>query len=66
MNWIIEKNENLEIVNQLSKDLNIDTTLSSMLVNRGINSFDQARGFFRPSIETVSYTHLTLPTIYSV
>ena len=51
MNWIIEKNENLEIVNQLSKDLNIDTTLSSMLVNRGINSFDQARGFFRPSIE---------------
>ena len=51
MNWIIEKSENLETVNQLSKDLNIDTILSSMLVNRGIKSFDQAKDFFRPSLD---------------
>ena len=51
MNWIIEKSENLETVNQLSKDLNIDMILSSMLVNRGIKSFDQAKDFFRPSLD---------------
>ena len=51
MNWTIEKNKNLEVVNQLSKELKIDTTLCLMLVNRGINSFDQAKDFFRPSIE---------------
>ena len=51
MNWISKKNKNLETVNQLSKELNIDTTLSLMLVNRGINSFDQAKDFFRPSLE---------------
>ena len=51
MNWISKKNKNLETVNQLSKELNIDTTLSLMLVNRGINSFDQAKAFFRPSLE---------------
>jgi single-stranded-DNA-specific exonuclease len=51
MNWIIEKNENLEIVNQLSKELNIDTILSLMLVKRGIKSFNQAKDFFRPNID---------------
>ncbi|MEO2143357.1 MAG: single-stranded-DNA-specific exonuclease RecJ, partial [Flavobacteriaceae bacterium] len=51
MNWIIENNENVEIINKLSRELNIDPILSSMLVNRGIKSFNQAKEFFRPSIE---------------
>lgn len=51
MNWIIENNENVEIINKLSRELNIDSILSSMLVNRGIKSFNQAKEFFRPSIE---------------
>tara|TARA_B100000809_G_scaffold263792_1_gene317882 strand:- start:244 stop:1932 length:1689 start_codon:yes stop_codon:yes gene_type:complete len=51
MNWIIENNENVEIINKLSRELNIDPILSSMLVNREIKSFNQAKEFFRPSIE---------------
>jgi single-stranded-DNA-specific exonuclease len=51
MNWIVENNKDLEAVKKLAKELNIDSTLSSMLVNRKIQTFNQAKEFFRPSID---------------
>ena len=50
MNWIIEKNKNQKKVKQLAKELNIDLVISRMLVNRGIETFEQAKLFFRPQI----------------
>ena len=50
MNWIIEKNKNQKKVEQLAKELNIDLVISQMLVNRGIETFEQAKLFFRPQI----------------
>ena len=50
MNWIIEKNNENETVNSLSKDLNVSPVISLMLVNRGIKNFDQAKDFFRPNL----------------
>tara|TARA_B100001094_G_scaffold208386_1_gene202276 strand:+ start:960 stop:2651 length:1692 start_codon:yes stop_codon:yes gene_type:complete len=50
MNWIIEKNNENETVNSLSRDLNVSPVISLMLVNRGIKNFDQAKDFFRPNL----------------
>jgi len=51
MNWNIEENKEQESIDQLSKELNIDKVISSMLVKRGIKNFNQAKNFFRPKID---------------
>ena len=42
-----------ETVAQLCKDLSIDENLAQLLVQRGITSFNEARDFFRPSLENL-------------
>lgn len=39
-----------ECVDKLAQELNIDTNLANLLVQRGIKTFDEARMFFRPDI----------------
>ena len=51
MNWVIKENNDNESVKRLSNELNISPILSSMLVNRRIKTFDQAKKFFRPNFE---------------
>ncbi|MDN5283737.1 MAG: recJ [Mucilaginibacter sp.] len=46
--WTVRDNVDDEVVKKLAADLNIDTVLSTLLVNRGINTFEEARYFFRP------------------
>ena len=41
------------MVESLSEELGIDEVLSSLLVQRGIKDFDQARAFFRPQLEAL-------------
>ncbi|MBB6130272.1 single-stranded-DNA-specific exonuclease RecJ [Mucilaginibacter lappiensis] len=48
--WTVRDNADDEVVKKLAADLNIDTVLSTLLVNRGISTFDEARYFFRPDI----------------
>lgn len=48
--WNIKEPAKPEIIARLCKDLNIDEVLSELLVQRGINTFDEAKAFFRPSI----------------
>lgn len=40
-----------DIAEELSASLNINRSLASILVQRGIHSFDQAKFFFRPSLD---------------
>ena len=40
-----------ETVSRLSSELGIDRVLATLLVQRGITTFDQARRFFRPSLD---------------
>lgn len=50
--WVIASKPNGEIVNKLAKDLNnMPMPLAEILVNRGIDSFDKAKHFFRPSMK---------------
>ena len=51
MRWNLLPKPNLETVTHLSKALGIDPLLSSLLVQRGITNYDQAKRFFRPSLE---------------
>src|ERR1700744_2842698 len=46
--WVIRENSNEQVVNSLSDELNIDPVLGKLLVQRGIDNFDDARHFFRP------------------
>jgi single-stranded-DNA-specific exonuclease len=47
---VLKPSGDQELVQLLSKQLNISPTLSNLLVQRGIKSFDEARLFFRPSL----------------
>lgn len=48
--WVIKERGDPEIVQQLSRDLNINTLLSTLLVQRGVKTFEDARSFFRPKL----------------
>ena len=51
--WVLKEKGDPETVAQLCKDLLIDENLAQLLVQRGITSFNEAREFFRPSLENL-------------
>lgn len=50
-NWILKSQGSAEEVDTLSVQLNISKPLAVLLVQRGINSFESARRFFRPELD---------------
>ncbi len=46
--WAIRDNADEHEAKELAAGLNIDTVLSTLLIHRGIKSYDEARLFFRP------------------
>ena len=50
MRWTLKPTPEIAKVNQLSQELNIDTVLASLLIQRGIENYEQAKQFFRPSL----------------
>jgi len=50
MRWILKDEADSKKTEELSKSLGIDSTLGSILVQRGIDNFDKAKHFFRPSL----------------
>ncbi|WP_435264242.1 single-stranded-DNA-specific exonuclease RecJ [Tenacibaculum sp. nBUS_03] len=53
MRWTLKSKPNIEVVQKLSLDLGIDNVLSKLLVQRGITTFDEAKRFFRPSLDNL-------------
>lgn len=51
--WIYLDEPDEQIIQNLSKSINISPTLAKILAQRGIESFDQAKSFFRPSLKTL-------------
>ena len=51
--WIIRDNVDQDKVSRLSAELGIDEVLATLLVQRGVDTFDQARAFFRPSLSSL-------------
>jgi len=50
MRWILKDEADSKKTEELSKSLGIDSTLGGILVQRGIDNFDKAKHFFRPSL----------------
>ena len=48
--WIIRERPDTEKVEKLSKEININPVLSSILVQRGISHYKAAKAYFRPSL----------------
>ena len=49
--WKLREGADAENVRQLSSELGVDPVLAELLVQRGVRTFEQARAFFRPSLE---------------
>jgi len=49
--WILAPEPAKSLVSQLSESININPILSKILINRGVTNFEEAKTFFRPSIE---------------
>ena len=51
MKWIPINVPNQKEIDSLAKKLSVDLLISKILVQRGINTFDKAKTFFRPKLE---------------
>jgi single-stranded-DNA-specific exonuclease len=49
--WKYKAKGDQDTINSLSKELNINTTLANILVQRGVNNYEEAHRFFRPKLE---------------
>ena len=49
--WIFKEQADPVKVERLSTEIGIDTVLAELLIERGVETFDEARLFFRPSLD---------------
>ena len=50
MRWTLKPKPEPSKVSELKEALNVDEVVASLLLQRGIDSFDKAKAFFRPSL----------------
>lgn len=51
--WKIKENGHNEESNRLANELNIDSILATLLIQRNIDTFDKAKAFFRPDLKNL-------------
>jgi len=49
--WVEQEGKRLAEIDELQQSLNVDAVLANLLVERGIDTFEKARSFFRPELE---------------
>src|SRR5690554_5555582 len=58
MRWSLKPKPDPQKVESLSKILNVDSIISSLLVQRGIETYEQAKAFFRPCLDNLHDPYL--------
>ncbi|MDO9261056.1 MAG: single-stranded-DNA-specific exonuclease RecJ [Flavobacteriaceae bacterium] len=58
MRWSFKPIPENHKIDKLAKELNIDTELATLLVQRGIETYEQAKRFFRPSLADLHNPYL--------
>jgi len=58
MRWTLKSKPEKEKVQKLQNELQINEIIATLLVQRGIETFDQARQFFRPSLADLHNPYL--------
>ncbi len=56
--WCLSNDADLETTQELSKVLGIPSLVAKMLVQRGIEKFEEAKSFFRPSLDDLHDPYL--------
>lgn len=51
--WVLKEPADAAKVDRLSAEVGIDRVLADLLVQRGVETFEQARAFFRPSLDNL-------------
>ena len=51
--WILRKDYDLETVENLAASLGVDRIIATLLVERGVRTFEEARLFFRPGLDQI-------------
>ena len=51
--WIVKETADQSQAEQLANAINVDETLAALLLQRGINSYAEAKDFFRPSLKNL-------------
>jgi single-stranded-DNA-specific exonuclease len=58
MRWTLKSKPPEEKIKQLAYQLNVDQLIASLLLQRGITTFDQAKAFFRPTLNDLHNPYL--------
>lgn len=58
MRWTLKPEPHFDVVKNLAAALNVDILIAKLLVQRGISTFDEARQFFRPSLDDLHDPYL--------
>lgn len=58
MRWILKEKPDAEKVSKLSNDLGVDILIAKLLVQRGIETFEAAKDFFRPNLKDLHDPYL--------
>jgi len=58
MRWKLKPEPDYQITAKLAQELGIENTLSKLLVQRGIETYDQAKSYFRPSLNDLHNPYL--------
>ncbi len=51
--WVVKKGADRQTVERLAIELGVSRKLTNLLVQRGITTFDEAKSFFRPSLDAL-------------
>ena len=58
MRWTLKPKPNRETLSKLASNLGVEISIASMLVQRGIETFEDAKKFFRPSLDDLHDPYL--------
>ncbi len=51
--WVLKPKKNVEQAKKLQQELGVNHIIAELLINREVETFDQAKDFFRPSIDNL-------------
>ncbi len=51
--WVLKERPDNQLIDELAQALNINKRLSSLLIQRGVKTFDEAKSFFRPNLNNL-------------
>lgn len=56
--WIVRAESDKERIDKLSNELNLPKSIVNLLIQKGIKTYDEARSFFKPSLQDIHNPYL--------